>query len=103
MFEKALEKALIRSFAEVLSPGRIGAAASAGGAAVGGISASVVATQQTRKARRKEKLFEKSGGLTGFSRAKANKEITKDWSSAVVGTGGSVGLGLAGATAGTVS
>ena len=67
-----------------------------------GAVAAYVATHQTRKARRKEKLFEKTGGLTGFSRTKANKEITKNWSSAVAGTSGSVGLGLAGAAAGTV-
>ena len=103
MSEHALEKALLKTFEEFFSHGLIEAAAHVGGAALHGVVASGIATHQTRKARRKEKLFEKTGGLTGFSRTKANKEVTKNWSSAVAGTSGSVGLGLAGASVGTVS
>ena len=100
--EKALEKALLHTFSDVFGHGVLHATAQFGGGALYGAVAAYVATHQTRKARRKEKLFEKTGGLTGFSRTKANKEITKNWSSAVAGTSGSVGLGLVGAAAGTV-
>ena len=102
MTEHALEKALLHTFSGVFGHGVIHATAQFGGGALHGAVAASVATHKTRKARRKEKMFEKTGGLTGFSRTKANKEITKNWSSAVAGTGGSVGLGLAGAAAGTV-
>jgi len=72
-----------------------------GGGALHGLISGSIATHQTRKARRKEKIFAKTGGLKGFSRTKANKNVTKNWSGAVAGTGGSIGMGLAGASVGT--
>ena len=101
--EKALEKALVAGFGEALSHGAIHAVAIGGGAALHGAIASGVATHKTVKNRRKEKLHEKTGGLSGFSRTKANKEVTKDWSAAAVGTSGSVGGMLGGAAVGTVN
>ena len=47
-----------------------------------------VATYQSRK---KEKKYEESGGVTGFSRTRANKEIASNWSSAAAGTAGGMG------------
>ena len=76
--------------------------AHAAGGLLHGAMASAQATHETRKSRRREKLFAKSGGLKGFSRTKANKEVTKSWSGAVAGTGGSIGMGMAGAAAGSV-
>ena len=74
----------------------------AGGDILHGAIATGVASHKTVKHRRKEKLFKKTGGLSGFSRTKANKEITKAWSEAVVGTGSSVGGTFGGAAIGTV-
>ena len=45
----------------------------------------------TYKARKKENEYEESGGLTGFSRTQANKEITTAWGKAASGTAGTVG------------
>ena len=67
------------------------------GHGLGGILEGAKATHHTVKARRKEKLFSKTGGLAGSSRTKANKEVTKVWSGAVVGTAtGMMGAALAG-------
>ena len=60
------------------------------------------ASVQTAKSRKKEKTFGKSGGLKGFSRTKANKDVTETWSGAVVGTGASIGGGMAAYAAGAV-
>ena len=70
----------------------------AAGAALHGLISSAVATNQTKKSRRKEKLSTKCNGLDGNSRTKSNKEVAKSWSGAVAGTGGSLG----GAALGTV-
>ena len=96
--EKAMEKALAEMFGHAFSHG----AALAGGAVLHGAIATGIASHKTVKNRRKEKLFEKTGGLSGFSRTKANKEVTKDWSAAAVGTSGSIGGMVGGAAIGTV-
>ena len=49
-----------------------------------------VATYQCRK---KEKMYEESGGIKGFSRSKANRNIAKECSRAVAGTAGAIGTG----------
>ena len=73
------------------------------GLGLGAAVSTVMATRDTVKARRKQRLFEKSGGLMGSSRTKANKEITKTWSGAVVGTAsGTAGGMAAGAVIGQV-
>ena len=95
IFDEVFEVALTHAAAEGLA--HVG-----GGALHAAISGSI-ATHKTRKARRMEKLFGKTGGLDGFSRTKANKEVTKNWSGAVAGTGGSIGMGLGGAAVGTVT
>ena len=61
-----------------------------------------IAGNKTRKARQREKLFGETGGLKGFSRTRANREVTKTWSGAVAGTGGSIGMGMGGAIVGQV-
>ena len=77
--------------------------AQVGGGAMHALVAGSIATHKTRKARCKEKLFEESGGLQGYSRTKANKSVAKTWSAAVAGTGGSIGMGIGGAAVGQVS
>ena len=72
------------------------------GGSVHAVLAAGAATAKTAKSRRKEKAFEKTGGLKGFSRTKANKEVTETWSGAVVGTGASIGGGVAAYAAGAV-
>ena len=51
-----------------------------------------VATYQSRQ---KEKDYEKSGGIKGFSRTRANKKIASEWSGAAAGTAGGVGSAAA--------
>ena len=59
-----------------------------------------VATYQSRK---KEKMYQESGGVKGFTRSKANKTIAKECSKAVAGTVGAFGTGtLLGAAVGQV-
>ena len=96
--EHALQHVLAESFGHALGHGL----AHAGGAALHGVVAGGLAAHKTVKNRRKEKLFAKTGGLSGFSRTKANKEVTKAWSGAAVGTSGSVAGALAGGAVGTV-
>ena len=73
------------------------------GIGLGAAVSTVMATRDTVKARRQQRLFEKSGGLMGSSRTKANKEITKTWSGAVAGTAsGAAGGMAAGAVIGQV-
>ena len=50
-----------------------------------------VATYQSRK---KEEMYEESGGVKGFSRSKANKTIASECSKAVAGTAGAIGTGV---------
>ena len=78
------------------------AAAHVGGVALHGAIATGIASHKTVVNRRKERLFEKTGGLSGFSRTKANKEVTKDWSAATAGTGAAIGATMGGAAIGTV-
>ena len=73
-----------------------------GGGVLHGAISSGVATHKTKKNRRKLKLHENTLGLSGYSKTKANREITKDWSGAAAGTGASVAGGMAGAAVGTV-
>ena len=47
-----------------------------------------VATYQHRK---KESDYNETGGVKGFSRTRANRKITKEWSSAATGTAGGLG------------
>ena len=49
-----------------------------------------VATYQSRK---KEKMYEESGGVKGFSRSRANRTIAKECSKAIAGTVGAIGTG----------
>ena len=51
-----------------------------------------VATYQHR---RKEKTYEESGGINGFSRSRANKKIAKEWGGAASGAAGGVGSAVA--------
>lgn len=45
----------------------------------------------TYQSRMKENDYKESGGVTGFSRTRANKEITSQWSSTAAGTAGGLG------------
>merc|ERR1711974_37691 len=47
-----------------------------------------VATYQHRT---KEKKYDETGGVKGFSRTRANRKITKEWTSAATGTAGGIG------------
>ena len=47
-----------------------------------------IATYQHRG---KEKIYDESGGLKGFSRTRANRKITKAWTSAAASTAGGIG------------
>ena len=96
--EHALEKAVVQTVGHATAT----TVAHAGGIAMHGVLATGLASHKTVKHRRKEKLFKKTGGLSGFSRTKANREVTKTWSEAVVGTGSSVGGTFGGAAIGTV-
>lgn len=69
------------------------------GLGLGAAVSTALATKDTVKARRKERLFEKTGGLSGSSRTNANKKITKTWTGAVAGT--TTGF-LGGATTGAL-
>ena len=72
------------------------------GGSVHAVLAAGSATVKTSRSRRKERLFGKSGGLRGFSRTQANKDVTEVWSGAVVGTGASIGGGMMASAAGAV-
>ena len=64
----------------------------------------LIAGRETKKCRRREKLYASTKGLKGFSRSKANKDVTKAWSGAVAGTGGGLAGGaVGGAIGGQVS
>ena len=75
----------------------------AAGVAIHGIVSTIQASCATRKARRKENAFKTTGGLDGYSRTKANKEVAKSWTGAATGAGGSIIAGGAGAVVGQVS
>ena len=77
--------------------------AQAGGGAMHAVVAGSIATHKTRKARNKEKVFLKTGGLHGYSRTKANRSVAQTWSAAIAGTGGSIGMGIGGAAVGQAS
>ena len=96
------EKAMNKVLEEVIGESLGHAAAVFGGAVLHGAISSGVATHKTIKNKRKVKLYEKTEGLSGFSRTKAKREMTKDWSGAAVGTSASIAGGLAGASVGTV-
>ena len=95
-----MEHAIIHTLE--VSAGKIAAThmAHLAGGSVHGVLAAGVAAQKTGKARKKEKDFKTTGGLKGFSRTRANKEVTKTWSGAVVGTGASISGGMASAGVG---
>ena len=97
--EHALEKALVKTVGHGMFTTFV---QHAGGIAMQSVVATGVASHQTVKHRRQEKLYKKTGGLAGFSRTKANREVTKTWSEAVVGTSTSVGGTFGGAAIGTV-
>ena len=96
------EKAMSKVLQEVIGDSLGHAAAMFGGAVLHGAISSGVATHKTIKNKRKVKLHEKTKGLSGFSRTKAKREITKDWSGAAVGTSASIAGGMAGAAVGSV-
>ena len=96
------EKAMSKVLEEVIGESLGHAAAMFGGAVMHGAISSGVATHKTIKNKRKVKLYEKTEGLSGFSRTKYKREKTKDWSGAAVGTSASIAGGVAGATVGTV-
>ena len=100
--EKAMHKVLEEVIGESLGHAAIESAAHFGGAVMHGAISSGVATHKTIKNKRKVKLYEKTEGLSGFSRTKYKREKTKDWSGAAVGTGASIAGGMAGMTVGTV-
>ena len=96
------EKAMYKVLEEVIGESFGHVAAQFGGAVLHGAISSGVATHKTIKNKRKVKLYEKTQGLSGFSRTKAKREMTKDWSGAAVGTSASIAGGIAGASVGTV-
>ena len=99
----AAERALVKALVKTVGHGmRTKIAEHAGGIAIQSVVATGVASHKTVKHRRQEKLYKKTGGLAGFSRTKANREVTKTWSEAVVGTSSSVGGTFGGAAIGTV-
>ena len=58
------------------------------GVVTDGIAELPFAGYTTYQSRLEEKTYKETGGATGFSRTKANKEITSTWSSAGVGVAG---------------
>ena len=97
-----MEHAIIHGFTETAGAVMATHMAHLAGGSVHGVIAAAGASVQTAKSRKKEKAFGKSGGLKGFSRTKANKDVTETWSGAVVGTGASIGGGMAAYAAGAV-
>ena len=109
MFEHGLHhvlshggKMIVQLFGGPLSHAMAHGLAQAGGGAMHAVVAGSIATHRTKKARDKEKIFEETGGLQGYSRTKANKSVAKVWTSAIAGTGGSIGMGIGGAAVGQV-
>ena len=93
---------IVQIFGGSLSHAMAHSLALAGGGAMHAVVSGSIATHRTKKARDKEKIFEETGGLQGYSRTKANKSVAKVWSAAVAGTGGSIGMGIGGAAVGQV-
>ena len=79
---------IVQIFGGTLSHAMAHSLALAGGGAMHAVVSGSIATHRTKKARDKEKIFEETGGLQGYSRTKANKSVAKVWSAAVAGTGG---------------
>ena len=88
--EKGVKHAVANYGMKLIAPELAGAASHAFGGALHGVLASIAAGFATNDARNKEKAFNESGGLDGFTRTKGNKEVTAAWTSAAVGTGASV-------------
>ena len=119
--EKLVKKGIKAGMRETISSGLKGAVAaklitpqlakSVGKKAAGPMIDVAVGTGEagiaTYQHRAKEKKYEESGGVKGFSRTRANRKITKEWSSAAAGTAGGIGsaalLTAGAATAGQVS
>ena len=104
--EKGIELALVEAVGHSVVHTGVeitahGMALGAGGA-LHAVVATGMASHATHKARGKEKTYESSGGLKGFSRTRANKEVTKTWTGAAAGTGAAVGMGIGGAMVGQV-
>ena len=86
----ALSHTLGHSIAYAVTAG----AAQAGGGAVHFAVAGAMAAQESKHIRDKEKEFKKSRGLKGLTSTRANKDITKTWTGALAGSGGSLAVGL---------
>ena len=56
--------------------------------------AGAMAAKESKHIKDKEKEFKKSRGLKGLTRTRANKDITKTWTGALAGSGGSLAVGL---------
>ena len=97
-----MENAMIHGFKESAGVVLASHLAHLAGGSVHALLKAGSATVKTARSRRKERLFGKSGGLRGFSRTQANKDVTEAWSGAVVGTGASIGGGMMASAAGAV-
>ena len=60
------------------------------GKSLGPVKEYAEAGYTTYKSRSKENMYKDTGGTKGFSRTKANKEITSSWSSSAAGVAGAV-------------
>ena len=92
--EHGASHALSHTLAGTVAYAVTAAAAQAGGGALHVVVASAMATHETKHIRHKEHAYKKSRGLRGFTRARANKDITKTWAGAGAGSAGSIGIGL---------
>lgn len=50
---------------------------------------------KTYQSRKKEQIYEETGGVSGFSRTQSNKKITQAWTKATAGTAGGIGTAAA--------
>ena len=57
--------------------------------------AAAMAANETKEIHHKQQTHKKTGGLRGFSRTRAKKEVAKTWAGAGAGSAGSVGVGVA--------
>ena len=92
--EHGVSHALSHTLAGSVAYAVTAAAAQAGGGALHVAVASAMSAHETKHIRHKEKTYKKSRGLKGFTRARANKDITKTWAGAGAGSAGSIGIGL---------
>ena len=89
-----MSHALSHTLAGVVAYSVTAASAQAGGGALHFAVAGAMAARETKHIRHKEHTYKKNRGLKGFTRARANKDVSKTWGGAMAGSAGSLGIGL---------